>query len=216
MLRLDQNAAHQVPPATDRLIDEGVGRSEAKAHFPSLRRMSPRPAAIRSASTAAGSIVAAAVITARTSSSDITDRCCVFDDFNRAIPATFVAHPSPPLGLRQRSAQHSMQVLDADAASHAIQRAVDLLDEEHDEAVTETFGTTEAPVRWKHTFHSLRHLYVSQSLAPVDAGGLGWSLPFVQRCVGHSSSTITESVYGHIVRDEFEVARAVHHAWPGL
>lgn len=104
----------------------------------------------------------------------------------------------------------------ADAASNAIQRAVDLLDEEHDEAVTETSGTTEAPVRWKHTFHSLRHLYVSQSLAPVDAGGLGWSLPFVQRCVGHSSSTITESVYGHIVRDEFEVARAVHHAWPGL
>ena len=42
---LDQHATHEVTLTTDRLVDEGIGRTEPPAHLLSPLRMSPRPAA---------------------------------------------------------------------------------------------------------------------------------------------------------------------------
>jgi hypothetical protein len=46
-------------------------------------------------------------------------------------------------------------------------------------------GGESRPV-WRHKFHSLRHCYASYALAPLEAGGLGWSLSFVQKSLAHT------------------------------
>ena len=63
---------------------------------------------------------------------------------------------------------------------------------------------------------STYHFYASHALAPVEAGGLGWSLSFVQECLGHQSIKTTETIYKHIFEAERRAARSVPHDFPGL
>ena len=88
----------------------------------SSARRAPATAAMRNASSAAGSIDAAAAITARTSSTVITLRCCVFVDRSRASDGDVRRHPTPSHRLRERGAQHAVLVLDA-GVGHARCRA---------------------------------------------------------------------------------------------
>jgi len=99
--------------------------------------------------------------------------------------------------------------------SDLIDRARDLMAFEFNSAVAAGEGTSNM-FQWTHTMHWLRHFYASQSLAPVSANGLGWSLGFVQRNLGHQSEKTTENTYRHITEREREAARKVHHTWPGL
>lgn len=103
----------------------------------------------------------------------------------------------------------------AEGLTSAIDRAADLLTFERAQLEPEGADPTQACL-WHHTYHWLRHFYTSQSLASTSAGGLGWSLPFVQRSLGHQSAATTERIYRHITDGEYLRARTVEHSWPGL
>ncbi|CAB4581185.1 MAG: tyrosine-type recombinase/integrase [Actinobacteria bacterium] len=96
-----------------------------------------------------------------------------------------------------------------------IGRAKELLEWEHQEWVSQGRVGNE-PLRFPFTFHALRHFYASHSLTPAPAGGLGWSLGLVQRCLGHSDVRTTQSVYRHVTDLEFIHAVSTPHTWPGL
>ena len=98
----------------------------------------------------------------------------------------------------------------AEGYVHMVARAQALLEAEHD-----ADGGERRPV-WRYKFHSLRHSYASYALAPLEAGGLGWSLSFVQKSLGHQSQKTTETIYRHIIDEEQRAARRVPHVWPGL
>lgn len=103
----------------------------------------------------------------------------------------------------------------ADAYANRINRARELL--RYGYAQLELVG--QAPPRsdlFDSGVHWLRHFYASQSLAPQEAGGLGWSTYFVQKQLGHVSSRTTELTYQHIIQPELELARNTRHTWPGL
>lgn len=96
-----------------------------------------------------------------------------------------------------------------------IDRAKELLEWEHQQWDMKGRVGGE-PLRFPFTFHSLRHFYASHSLTPALAGGLGWSLGLVQRCLGHADVRTTQSVYRHVTDLEFIHAVSTPHAWPGL
>jgi len=103
----------------------------------------------------------------------------------------------------------------ADAYANMIDRARELLRIEY--AELEMLG--EAPPRrdlFDTGVHWLRHFYASHSLAPRSAGGLEWSVPFVQNKLGHASRRTTELIYQHIIHPERELARTTPHTWPGM
>ena len=80
--------------STAESISNWPSRSSVHRSDANSARRAPATAAIRNASSADGSIEAAAVITARTSSTVITSRCGTFVERRRAIDATFVdTHP---------------------------------------------------------------------------------------------------------------------------
>jgi integrase len=101
-----------------------------------------------------------------------------------------------------------------DAHEKMIERAVDLLDWEYQEAVDR--GDVSLPPRWLWKSHYLRHVYGSWSLASQDHGGLGWSITLVQESMGHVSERTTREIYRHVILPEREAARTASIAWPGL
>ena len=103
----------------------------------------------------------------------------------------------------------------ADAYTKMIDRARELLRIEYAELQV----LREAPPRrdvFDTGVHWLRHFYASHALAPRSAGGLEWSVPFVQSQLGHASCRTTELIYQHIIQPERELARTTAHIWPGL
>lgn len=70
--------------------------------------------------------------------------------------------------------------------------------------INPTTGTPSPP--WT-TPHFLRHAYGSVSLAPLDLGGLGWSLRLVSESLGHVDTRTTERIYVHPTRSEREIIR---------
>ncbi len=102
-----------------------------------------------------------------------------------------------------------------DGFANMVERAADMPAGEAVNELDDPDADTRRPV-WEYRFHDLRHFYASHALAPESAGGLGWSLAFVQKCLGHRSSKTTEQTYRHVTDNERTAARAVHHNWPGL
>jgi integrase len=103
----------------------------------------------------------------------------------------------------------------ADAAVNTVERAIELLAFEHSLSLADDQASAE-PLLWTWNFHWMRHLYASHSLAPKDAGGLGWSIDLVQESLGHQSDTTTKRIYRHIIDAERYAARNAEQSWVGL
>jgi len=81
-------------------------------------------------------------------------------------------------------------------------------------AAADGVPSEDLPPLWGHTFHGFRHLYASLALTPQYAGGLGWSVPFVQESLGHKSERTLREYYQHITREEHRAAISVPFVWP--
>jgi integrase len=99
----------------------------------------------------------------------------------------------------------------ADRANRLVnQEAVELLNEElRDLAVPGV-----PPSEWTWTFHWLRHAFASYGLASRDHGGLGFSVPYVQKQLGHRKPSTTTDQYQTPIGAEGEHARQLSATLP--
>ena len=74
----------------------------------------------------------------------------------------------------------------------------------------------ELPALWTWRPHYTRHTYGSYSLAPVESGGLGWSVLSVKESMGHQSEKTTTEIYRHVTSEERARVRTTTMNWPGL
>lgn len=102
----------------------------------------------------------------------------------------------------------------ADSFVDMCERGGEHLREQRDLAAAQGGQPSDLPPIWSHTFHGFRHLYASLALSPQSAGGLGWSVPFVQDSMGHASERTLRDFYQHITREEHRAAISVPFVWP--
>lgn len=69
-------------------------------------------------------------------------------------------------------------------------------------------------VKWDWTFHWLRHAFASYGLASKDQGGLGFSVTYVQRQLGHKKPSTTTDKYQAPLAGEDELAREMSERVP--
>lgn len=81
-------------------------------------------------------------------------------------------------------------------------------DEAHEQAVGADTET------WDWTFHWLRHAYASYGLASQDQGGLGFSVTYVQRQLGHTKPSTTTDRYQAPLAGDDRAARDISRNLP--
>ena len=79
---------------------------------------------------------------------------------------------------------------------------------------TVEMSATPVEDRWCWTFHWLRHSYASYSLASREHGGLGFSVTYVQRQLGHAKPSTTTDKYQGPISGEEEMARRSSQTLP--
>lgn len=67
---------------------------------------------------------------------------------------------------------------------------------------------------WGWTFHWLRHAFASYSLASKEHGGLGFSVPYVQKQLGHEKPSTTTDKYQSSIGGEGDEARRMSQNLP--
>ena len=95
-------------------------------------------------------------------------------------------------------------------------RAIELLAAERRSAVEQGVPEDELSPLWTWRPHATRHAYGSYSLAPVESGGLGWSVAMVSRSMGHKDESTTMDIYRHVTSSERVRVRTNLIQWPGL
>jgi integrase len=70
------------------------------------------------------------------------------------------------------------------------------------------------PEEWRWTFHWLRHAFASYSLASKDQGGLGLSVTYVQKQLGHRKPSTTTDRYQSPIAGEGDLAREMSKTLP--
>jgi hypothetical protein len=96
------------------------------------------------------------------------------------------------------------------------ERAIKYMSRLRDTAMRAGVPEDELPALWTWKPHYTRHTYGSYSLAPVESGGLGWSVLTVKESLGHQSEKTTMEIYRHVTSEERARVRRTLIAWPGL
>ena len=108
------------------------------------------------------------------------------------------------------------QVWRAKARETEWNRAIRYMARLRQEAIQDGTPEDELPDLWTWKPHYTRHTYGSYSLAPVESGGLGWSILTVKESLGHQSEKTTMEIYRHVTSEERARVRRTLIAWPGL